>query len=80
MHSISQELEQLLNCLDPETALLLEQTVRDAVALATKRATALGDLDAMGYPVGYFDATSGSFATEPLDAPSELPFETRESW
>lgn len=80
MHAISQELDQLLDRLDSETAYLLEQTVRDAVALARKQTTAAPQTDEMGYPVGYFEATAGSFAGEPLERPRDLPLETRESW
>ena len=36
--------------------------------------------DALGYPTGYFTATSGSFAGEPLDVPPELPQQRREAW
>ncbi len=36
--------------------------------------------DAMGYPAGYFKATAGSFADEPLERPTNLLQESRESW
>jgi len=36
--------------------------------------------DAFGYPAGYFEATAGSFADEPLDRPSNLSWESREPW
>ena len=81
MHSISQELDQLLDRLDSETALLLERAVRDAVALANKRTSVAEDVDALGYPAGYFlEATAGSFQNEALDAPPDLPLDTREPW
>ena len=80
MHSVSQELDSLLNRLDPETASLLEQAVRDAAALAVKRTAVDNAVDQLGYPAGYFESTAGSFADEPLTAPGELPFESRESW
>jgi hypothetical protein len=34
----------------------------------------------MGYPIGYFEATAGSFEHEPLERPPQLPLERRESW
>lgn len=104
MHSVSEELDQALNRLDPQTASLLEQTVRDAVALASKREQSLSavadeirqerdaaalaskrvsrreDTDALGYPLGYFEATAGCFEGEPLQRPPDLPLETRETW
>lgn len=80
MHSLSEELDQALNRLDPQTASLLEQTVRDAVALASKRVSSSAGTDALGYPLGYFDATAGSFEGEPLERPADLPLETRETW
>lgn len=79
MYSISQELDQALGRLDPETASLLEKTVRDAVALATTKLTA-PETDAIGYPVGFFESTAGSFANEPLERPANLPLEIREPW
>lgn len=33
----------------------------------------------LGYPLGY-EATSGSFAQEPLELPPDLPVQVRESW
>ncbi|MEQ8672165.1 MAG: hypothetical protein RLP44_21175 [Aggregatilineales bacterium] len=36
-------------------------------------------LDAMGYPIGYFEETYGSFRDAPLERGIDLPFETRES-
>ena len=80
MHSVSEELDQALNRLDPQTASLLEQTVRDAVALASKRVSGREDTDALGYPLGYFEATAGCFEGEPLQRPPDLPLETRETW
>ena len=80
MHEVSQQLDQMLDCLDAETAKLLEQTVRDAVALAGKRANGHFSHDELGYPVGYFEATAGSFANEPLERPEQLPLEDRERW
>jgi hypothetical protein len=68
LHSVSEELDQALDRLDPQTAALLEQTVRDAVALASKRVPGSEVRDALGYPVGYFEATAGGFQGERASA------------
>ena len=80
MTSLASDLDGVLGRLDPQTALLLERTVRDALALAERRALDSKPVDALGYPVGFFEATSGSFAHEPLEAPHDLPIQARESW
>lgn len=80
MSVLAQDLERTLSRLDSETAVLLESAVRDALALAERRATIVEARDPLGYPEGYFEATAGSFANEPLEAPADLPLETRESW
>ncbi len=80
VNPLALDLSQLLGRVDSETAVLLERTVRDALALAERRATDSAATDAYGYPIGYFEATAGSFANEPLEAPPELPMESREEW
>ena len=80
MHTITRELEEALDRLDPQTASLLERTVRDAVAWVSRRSMTMLATDNLGYPIGYFEATEGSFAEEPLDRPSNLPLERREPW
>ena len=80
VNPLALDLERVLRQLDAETAALLERTVRDALALAESRAADEGATDALGYPAGYFAATAGSFANEPLEAPEELPMQTREAW
>ena len=80
MHAISRELDEILDRVDSQTAALLEKTVRHAVAIAVQRTTEVETKDSMGYPIGYFEATEGCFASEPFDLPAELPFEIRESW
>lgn len=79
MSTVALELDQTLRELDGDTANLLERAVRDALALAQRRQQT-APLDALGYPLGYFEATAGSFADEPLDPPSDLPLTTREPW
>jgi hypothetical protein len=78
MHAITRELEDVLGRLDPQTASLLERTVRNAVAWANRRSVNPTASDNLGYPIGYFEATEGSFAHEPLERPATLPLERRE--
>ena len=80
MNTLATDLEQTLSRLDADTAALLERTVRDALALAEHGAVGSKATDNLGYPIGYFEATAGSFANEPLSPPAELPMETRECW
>lgn len=35
-------------------------------------------VDAMGWPVGFFDRTYGALADDPLERPPQLPLETRD--
>jgi hypothetical protein len=79
MSLLAFDLERLLSQLDSDTAALLERAVRDALALAERRAASAAVTDALGYPAGYFEATAGSFANEALDAPADLPLENHES-
>ncbi len=80
MSTVALELDQTLRELDTDTACLLERAVRDELALDQRRHLAAPLLDDLGYPVGYFEATAGSFADEPLEPPPDLPSTTREPW
>jgi hypothetical protein len=62
MVTIAQELNDLLNRLDPQRAKYLENLVRDALALA--EGTANGQPT---WPAGYFEETAGAFAGEPFE-------------
>ena len=52
----------------------------EKVAMADPQRPAITETDAKGYPVGYFEATEGSFAYEPLEGPPDLSVEKREPW
>jgi hypothetical protein len=80
VNPLALDLNRVLSQLDSETAVLLERAVRDALALAERRAADGGAAHDLGYPAGYFEATAGSFANEPLEAPAQLPMQTREAW
>lgn len=79
MSSVINDLANALRQADPQTAHLLECAVRDSLALAERRRPAT-NLDALGYPLGYFENTAGSFADEALDRQTDLPIQSRESW
>jgi hypothetical protein len=36
--------------------------------------------DSMGYPVGYFERTAGSFADQPLQRPEQAPLSPATIW
>ena len=75
------DLDKVLSQLDAETAVLLERAWLGAMlALAERRAADGGAAHGLGYPAGYFEATAGSFANEPLEAPKQLPMQMREAW
>ena len=80
MNPLVSDLQETMSRLDSDTAALLERAVRDALALAEHGAAGAKTRDDLGYPIGYFEATAGSFANEPLAPPADLPMETRESW
>jgi hypothetical protein len=80
MSSLTNDLDSVLRRVDPHTAVLLERAVRDSLALAERRNQSPANSDALGYPIGYFEATSGSFAQERLECQPDLPAQTRESW
>lgn len=80
MSSICYDLERTLARLDPGAAAALERLVRDSLALVETQKVHGQALDARGWPAGYFESTSGSFAGEPLDAPADPPAEPLPRW
>jgi secreted protein with Ig-like and vWFA domain len=75
MSSVTLELEETLHQLDGRSALLLEQLVRDALALVRQKSNS-----SKGWPPEYFQKTAGSFANEPLDIPSDPPPTANPDW
>jgi hypothetical protein len=77
MSGVTSELEQALNQMDARSATLLEQLVRDALALVRQKGlvTSGTPVDAMGWPVGYFQKYVGCLAGDdwqpPLDPPPD---------
>ena len=81
MTSLAAEVDRVLNRLDPVTSELFDRAVRDAIALAERTAPAETQaVDAMGYPMGYFEELVGSFANEPLEEPDDPPPKPCEDW
>jgi hypothetical protein len=75
MSAIALRLQETLASLDPADATLLERLVNDALALVKPRAatSVKSDVDANGWPVGYFETTAGAFANEPFDVAPDSP-------
>lgn len=78
MSTLTTELEQALPHLDARTKAFVERVIREAIELAKPNESL--PLDANGYPVGYFDATFGSFANEPLERAEQGNQKPREEW
>ena len=80
MTALALEVDRVMRTLDPVTSDLLDRTVRDALALAERSSPVEQPVDAMGYPIGYFQDLVGSFANEPLEEPADPPPQSREDW
>jgi hypothetical protein len=82
MSSVGLELDQALRRLDVGSATLLEQLVRDALALAQKQnATAQSiAVDPLGWPVGHFEKYAGSLAGDDWQPPADRPPESGPVW
>jgi hypothetical protein len=74
MSGVSSDLEHALTQLDPRSAILLEQLVRDALALVREN-NPHAAVDPNGWPVGHFEKYIGCLAGDdwqpPLDPPPE---------
>lgn len=80
MSTLTLDLQATLKELDPDSATKLERLVRDAMALAQPSKAKPVEVDAKGWPVGYFEQTAGCFANEPFDFPADLPLEPIAHW
>ena len=80
MSTLTADLQATLKQLDTDSATKLERLVRDAMALAQPSKVEPGEVDAKGWPVGYFEQTAGCFANEPFDFPADLPLEPIANW
>ena len=70
MSAVPQELEETLSLLDSQSASALERLVRDAMALV-RSAKQTGEVDAKGWPVGYFEKYTGCLAGDDWAPPPE---------
>jgi hypothetical protein len=50
------------------------------VALKRRAKSQTAGLDPMGYPLGYFERTAGSFVNEPLERPEQAPLDPAPVW
>jgi hypothetical protein len=82
MSSVVLDLEQTLTRLDDQSAALLEQLVRDALALVDRQGKVFANnpLDPMGWPVGFFQKYVGCLAGEDWQPPSDPPAEPSPAW
>ena len=82
MSSIASELERELNRLDHASATLLEQLVRDALALVRQKGPERvgGAVDSRGWPVGHFEKFAGCLAGDDWEPPADPPPEPTPDW
>ena len=82
MSDVALELKQALNQLPPPSATLLEQLVRDALALVRQtNPTSTNDpVDAMGWPIGFFERYAGCLASDDWQPPIDPPPASIPAW
>ena len=82
MSGIASELERALTEADARSAALLEQLVRDALALFRQKGLPAADapVDANGWPVGYFEKYAGCLAGDDWEPPADPPPDPTPSW
>jgi hypothetical protein len=82
MSGVTLELEQALSQLDPRSATLLEQLVRDALALVRQKGLVPsgGPVDARGWPVGYFEKYAGCLVGDDWQPPADPPPDPIPTW
>lgn len=76
MSTLAFDLQHTLQELDSDSASKLERLVRDAIALArpkTSSPTKTEEVDANGWPIGYFERTFGCAAGEEWELPDDPP-------
>ena len=74
MNKIAKMLDEKLQSLDPKQAENLALIVLEAIKKIEK-----GNLP-KGWPEGYFEATAGSFADEPLERAAQGELPQRDQW
>jgi hypothetical protein len=80
MNTLPLDLQATLDELDPDAASKLERLVRDAIALAKPSKPKPVEVDAKGWPVGYWEKFAGCMAGEQWDFPDDPPPEPTPEW
>jgi hypothetical protein len=80
MTTLTLDLQATLKELDSDSATKLERLVRDAIDLAKRSKAKPVEVDAKGWPVGYFEKFAGCMAGEQWDIPDDPPAEPTPEW
>ena len=82
MSAVTVELQQTLSQLDARSAAMLERLVRDALSLVRQKGVAAsnGAVDALGWPVGYFEKYAGCMAGDDWRPSPDPPPEPAPEW
>jgi hypothetical protein len=80
MSTLALDLQAALNRLDRESATKLERLVRDAIELAQQAGAKNGEVDARGWPVGYWEQFADCLGDERWDQPVDSPPEPTPEW
>ncbi len=80
MSKVTLDLQASLKQLDADSATKLERLVRDAIELAQPSKAKPVDVDAKGWPVGYWEKFAGCMAGEDWDIPHDPTPEPTPEW
>lgn len=82
MSDVALELKRALDQLPPPSATLLEQLVRDVLALVrqTNPISTNDPVDAMGWPIGFFERYAGCLAGDDWQPPIDAPPASIQAW
>ena len=82
MSDVALELKRALDQLPPPSATLLEQLVRDVLALVrqTNPASTNDLVDAMGWPIGFFERYAGCLAGDDWQPPIDPAPASIQAW
>lgn len=80
MSTVTLDLQTTLKNLDAQAASKLERLVRDAIDLAQPAKGKPDEVDAKGWPLGYFEKFAGCMAGEEWDIPEDSPPEPSPEW
>lgn len=77
MNRLAEQLDEKLRTLDPPRAQYLESLVRKAFVRAERDELCESE---SGWPVGYFEQTSGALAGEEIERPPQGDLPRRDDW